>query len=288
MITKLIDRIFDLILILFGLVALWILWQVFFFSSFHIPSDSMEPELKEGDAVAVFKPIIGARLFNINATLRVEETPIYRVPGWRKIKRNDVLVFNFPYPIQKDKIRMHILQYYIKRCIGLPGDSVSIRDGYFQVAGYEQPLGNLKEQQLMSTQKPTNFTKGVYNSFPYDSVMHWNIQDFGPLYLPKKGDRLPMTREHFVLYRNLIEWEQGKPLSYQDSTVCLDGEPITNYCFQKNYYFMAGDKSVNSKDSRYWGLLPEDYIVGKATFIWKSTDPYNGKIRWDRIFKIIH
>ena len=132
MITKLIDRFFDLILILFGLVALWILWQVFFFSSFHIPSDSMEPELKEGDAVAVFKPIIGARLFNINATLRVEETPIYRVPGWRKIKRNDVLVFNFPYPIQKDKIRMHILQYYIKRCIGLPGDSVSIRDGYFQ------------------------------------------------------------------------------------------------------------------------------------------------------------
>ena len=183
---------------------------------------------------------------------------------------------------------MHILQYYIKRCIGLPGDSVSIRDGYFHVAGYEQPLGNLKEQQLMSTQKPTNFTKGVYNSFPYDSVMHWNIQDFGPLYLPKKGDCLPMTREHFVLYRNLIEWEQGKSLSYQDSTICLDGEPITNYCFQKNYYFMAGDKSVNSKDSRYWGLLPEDYIVGKATFIWKSIDPFSGEFRWERFFKPIH
>ena len=288
MLKNWLDRLLDLFGIIIGIICLWILFQVFFFSSFHIPSDSMEPELEEGDAVAVFKPILGARLFNLNAALRLEETAIYRLPGWRKVKRNDVLVFNFPHPNRWDKIEMHILQYYIKRCIGLPGDSISIQDGFFRVKGYEGTLGNQTGQQLMSTKKPTDFTKGVYNSFPYDSVLHWNIQDFGPLYLPKKGDRLPMTREHFVLYRKLIEWEQGGKLTYRDSTIYLNEKPITDYCFQKNYYFMVGDKSVNSKDSRYWGMFPEDYIVGKATFIWKSTDPHSGKFRWDRFFKIIH
>lgn len=67
----------------------------------------------------------------------------------------------------------------------------------------------------------------------------------------------------------------------------LNGEPIREYRFLKNYYFMAGDKGLNSQDSRYWGLLPEEYIVGKAAFVWKSVDPYTGKLRWDRFMKKI-
>ena len=101
-----------------------------------------------------------------------------------------------------------------------------------------------------------------------------NIRDFGPLYLPKTGDKVEMNRENYLLYRKLIAWEQKAEINYNDSTVFLNGEPIREYRFLKNYYFMAGDKGENSQDSRYWGLLPEEYIVGKAAFIWKSVDPY--------------
>lgn len=130
-----------------GLAILWVFAQVFLFASFHIPSDSMEPELVEGDFVAVWKPVLGARLFNLNATLRLEQVEIHRVSGFRNIERNDILVFNFPHPNNWDKIEMHILKYYVKRCIGLPGDTLSIKNGQFRIEGVNEPLGNIASQQ---------------------------------------------------------------------------------------------------------------------------------------------
>ena len=120
-----INILLNLFLALVVLIAFWLFSQVFLLASFRIPSDSMEPELVEGDFVAVWKPTLGARLFDLNATLRLEQTEIHRTPGFRKAKRGDVLVFNFPHPNGWDKIEMHILKYYIKRCIGLPGDTLS-------------------------------------------------------------------------------------------------------------------------------------------------------------------
>lgn len=108
-------------------VHLWLLAQVFLFSSFRIPSDSMSPALQKGDCVLVWKPIVGARLFNLHRSLQLEQTEIYRLPGFRKIRRNDVVVFNFPHPNDWSRMEMHIMKYYIKRCIGLPGDTVSIK-----------------------------------------------------------------------------------------------------------------------------------------------------------------
>lgn len=137
----------NLILTIFTFITLWFFCQVFLLTSFRIPSDSMEPELVEGDFVAVWKPTLGARLFNLNATLRLEQTAIHRVPGFRRVRRGDVLVFNFPHPNGWDKIEMHILKYYIKRCIGLPGDTLSIRDGRFRINGVSEPLGNLDSQE---------------------------------------------------------------------------------------------------------------------------------------------
>ena len=182
---------------------------------------------------------------------------------------------------------MHILKYYIKRCIGLPGDTLSIRNGVFRVSGADTPLGNLDSQRRIGQTLPGEFPDGIYNSFPFDSIANWNIRDFGPIYIPKTGDSLTMNRGNYILYRKLIEWEQKGKLEYKDSTVFLNAKPIKDYCFLKNYYFMAGDKGMNSQDSRYWGLLPEEYIVGKAAFVWKSVDPYTGKLRWDRFMKKI-
>lgn len=265
--------------------TLWFATQVLLFSSFKIPSDSMEPGLTTGDNILVFKPTLGPRIFNLFASMRNEQTEIYRLPGFKKVERNDVLVFNFPHPNNWDTIEMHILKYYIKRCVGLPGDTLSIRNGYYHAQGIEIPLGNLDSQKdIASTEK---FGEGIFRCFPFDSIMDWNIKDFGPLYIPAEGDSIALDCTNYKLYRKLIEWEQKGSLQYKDSTTLLDGKPIEGYRFRKNYYFMAGDNGMNSQDSRYWGLLPEEYIVGKAWIIWKSIDSYTDKFRWDRFLKII-
>ena len=225
------DLFLNLFLCAVALLLLWIFCQVFLLASFRIPSDSMEPGLVEGDDVWVWKPTLGARLFDVNATLRLEQTEIYRVPGLRKARRGDVLVFNFPHPNDWSRVEMHILKYYIKRCVALPGDTLSIRNGYFRVSGFDGTLGNPEAQRRISRTRPEDFPDGIYRCFPYDSIIDWNIQDFGPLFIPKAGATVTMDRTAFVLYRKLIEWEQGATLAYRDSTVYLkiivSGKTIT-------------------------------------------------------------
>ena len=208
MVKRWIDILLTLFLVLAGLVVLWVFVQVFLLASFRIPSDSMEPELTEGDFVAVWKPTLGARLFDLNATLRLEQTEIHRTPGFRKAKRGDVLVFNFPHPNGWDKVEMHILKYYIKRCIGLPGDTLSIRNGKFRINGMAEPLGNTDSQERIGRTLPGEFPDGVYKAFPFDLILNWNIRNFGPLYIPKAGDKVEMNRENYLLYRKLVAWEQ--------------------------------------------------------------------------------
>ena len=269
------------------LFLLWLLAQVFVFASFRIPSDSMSPGLREGDYVLVWKPVVGARLFNLNKSLNLEQTDIYRLPGFRKIRHNDVVVFNFPHPNDWSRIEMHIMKYYIKRCIGLPRDTVSIRKGMFKVEGVNMPLGNVASQKRIGLMRPEDFPEGVYRCFPYDSLLDWNIKEFGPLFVPGEGDVVKMDRTGSVLYRKLIEWEQGVKMQVKGDTVLLNDSVINSYQFRKNYYFVAGDRGENSQDSRYWGLLPEEYIVGVASRIWNSEDSYTGDICWNRVWKKI-
>lgn len=270
------------------LVIVFLFFQIFCFSSFGIPSDSMEPELISGDQIIVNKIVHGARLFNLFASIRGEQVKIHRVPGMEKFQRNEVLVFHFPHPHTWDKLEMHLLQYYIKRCVGIPGDTLQIVNGVYKIAGIHTSLGNQKAQELLACRESTTLESYIYNAFPLDSTLNWNIKEFGPLYIPKAGDKLIINRANYLLYKQLIEWEQQKTLTHIDSTVYIENRPIYDYQFQHNYYFMAGDKCENSQDSRYWGLLPEDFIVGKAWLIWKSVDDYTGNIRWDRILKFIH
>jgi signal peptidase I len=268
--------------------VVYVFFLVFLFASFKIPSVSMSPSLDTGDHVLVFKPILGPLLFNLFTTLRGEQVEIYRAPGIRKVKRNDIVVLNSPHPGLWDKIEMHIMKYYIKRCIGLPGDTVQVNNGFYSIRGVDELVGNREAQDGISKRDEDSFDDSVYYTFPEDSVIHWNIKNFGPLYIPKENDVISMNRTHYVLYRKLIEWEQKTVLSYQDSVIYLNEKPLKSYQFQKNYYFMAGDRVEDSQDSRYWGLLPEEYIVGKAWIIWKSVDPYTGKFKWDRFLKKIN
>lgn len=277
--------------------AAWILLrivvQIFLFASFSVPSDSMEPTLRPGDYVAVNKLLKGARIFNVEDAIAHEPFGIKRLPGMERFHRNEVLVFNFPYPERWDSIGFDVMLYYVKRCVAVPGDTVEIRNARYRVRGTGEDVGHTDTQRFLSQMLATEYgveemkRRGCWHAYPYDSRMGWTIKDFGPLYVPARGDSVRMDSLHFMLYRNLIEWEQHGKLTCREGHFYLDGTEVKGYRFKENYYFMGGDNCFNSQDSRYWGLLPECYIVGKATRIWKSVDRRTGDIYWNRIWKRI-
>ena len=284
---KYVDIFFSILLGIFVLLIVCLSFQVGAFTSFRIPTDSMQPTLQPGDNILVNKSIMGARIFNIWDAAEDKEVEIHRLPGIGIVKRNDVLVFHYPYPHKNDSLSMHLLKYYVKRCIALPGDTMGIRQGYYYIKGVDEPIGNIQAQNRIARLDKEDARSIVMDAYPWDKYMNWTIQDFGPLHVPARGQTVAMDSTAVKLYRNLVEWEQKKPLTRKENQVYLGDSLIQEYCFQENCYFVGGDYMENSKDSRYWGLLPEPYIVGVATSIWKSVDKSTGKIRWDRVMKRI-
>ena len=269
---------------------LWMLLQVTSLTSFRIPTESMQPTLIPGDYILVEKWTMGGRIFDLPDAAEGKEVEIRRLPGFGKVERNDVLVFNFPHHHRWDSIGMDLMVYYVKRCIGLPGDTVSIRNGYYRVAGVADTLGHVPAQRSLERLLATDRLKDAgiaYRSFPEDSVRDWTIGDFGPLFIPSEGSRVLLTEGEVPLYRRAIEWEQKKRLEVKDGQLLLGDSAVHEYVFRKNYYFVGGDNVLYSQDSRYWGLLPEEYIVGRAIRIWKSVDKDTDEFRWERLMKRI-
>jgi signal peptidase I len=271
----------------------------------------MEPAVLAGDRIVVTKQIPGPRVYQNIRQIRVDgKVMTKRFRGIRKVRRNDVLVFNFPYSSGsvRGKIDMDLSVFYLKRCVALPGDTFSIESGIYRARSSRESgnhastrtnrmqdmstspdsLGCLFRQRELSLMSRDDFSDGVWYCFPKDAGHYsWNIRDFGPLYVPSSGATLAIDTVNAVLYKNLIEYETNKRLSVRDGAVFLGDDAIEAYAFKLNYYFMAGDNVFDSKDSRYWGLLPEDCIIGKAVLVWRSTDRVTGKIRWNRLFKKI-
>ena len=258
-------------------------------SIIKIPSGSMEPAVMAGDRIIVTKLVPGPRVFKDIRQIRVDgKVRTKRFKGVRKVKRNDVLVFNFPYAVGRDRIDMDLNVLYLKRCVALPGDTFSIENGIYRVNNSPDSLGCTFRQRELSQKSQEDFPPGVWRCFPKNTVHYrWNIKDFGPFCIPSSGARITIDTFNSVLYKNLIEYETDKTLSVRDGLVYLDDEWTDTYTFQMNYYFMVGDNVFDSQDSRYWGLLPEDCIIGKAILVWRSNDMYTGKIRWNRFFKKI-
>ncbi|WP_373719504.1 signal peptidase I [Bacteroides heparinolyticus] len=284
---KRLDRIVNVLFYLCLLAVILVVLQVFVVASFKIPSDSMQPSLWPGDCILVDKCSGGARLFNIFDAVDGKEVEIHRVPGWRKFRRNDVLVFNFPYRPQRwDSIVFDVMRYYVKRCVAVPGDTLEIRGGCYKISGHDEAVGYLPAQREIA-QLPDSGATGVeMNTFPWNKKMGWTVKEFGPLPVPAKGQVVKMDSLSWLLYRQLVGWEQKSRLRIDEvGNVSLNDSVIHEYRFCENYYFVAGDKVENSQDSRYWGLLPEPFIVGRAWMVWKSVDVDRGKVRWHRIFK---
>ena len=273
------DRLLTLAFSICVLAVVWVLVQVISFTSFRVPSPSMYPTLTPGDCILVNKWLMGARIFDIWEAVENKDVPIYRLPGIRKVKRNDVLVFHYPYPHKNDSLSMDMLLYYVKRCIALPGDTVEIRKGCYWINGTRKD----KRWARMDTRQELLWR----DDRQWNVALGWTVQQLGPLPVPARGQEVVMDTLTAKIYGRLIEWEQKKPLTVRDGHVCLGDSLIRSYRFCENYYFMGGDNLDNSKDSRYWGLVPEPYIVGVATRVWKSVSLQDGEVRWNRIMKKI-
>lgn len=327
-------------------------------------------------------------IFNCKSYLETPSWDYRRLAGLDTIKALDIVVFNFP---AGDTVAMKmqmpdyytLCEYYgrdnvwkntevfgeidvrpvdrrenyVKRCVGLPGDSLQIIDGQIYINGLIQKNpANLQKNYLVMTdgrklseeqfkrlgvsvddrnlinswrngdiilqnlQYPVN-ENNSYNPVYYlpltvqslnmignfpnvleviedpdlfahqvypKAYTHWTRDDYGPIYIPRKGATVQVNLENYPLYERLIRTYEGNDLQVKDSTIYINGQVATEYTFKMNYYWMMGDNRHNSEDSRFWGYVPEDHIVGKPLFVWLSLDKdksgFNA-IRWNRFFK---
>lgn len=251
---------------------LFVIWHLFLFASFNIPSESMLPTLQPGDKVLVDKVTTGARLFDIFEAASGKDVKIRRMPRFRKFKRGDILVFNFPFREGWRKIDMDYRVYYAKRCVGAPGDTLEIKDFDYYINGIPSEGGG-DRRLARAVYAPDSVSRDSlpgFRAFRKDSVTHWTIRDLGPLYIPRKGEEISLTPANYLPYRKVVEWETKNKLKDNDGVLTLGGKPVSSYRFKENYYFMAGDNSGDSQDSRYWGFVPEPFIVGRALLVWWS------------------
>ncbi len=142
---------------------------------------------------------------------------------------------------------------------------------------------------IVSVEPYVMFTKGRYDRdiFPHDERYPWNLEYFGPLTVPAKGMTVEINDLTLPLYRRIIEAYEANDLEVKGDQIYINGEVASSYTFQMDYYFMMGDNRHNSADSRFWGFVPEDHVIGKPRLIWLSVDKEYGKIRWNRMFRIV-
>jgi len=362
--------------VLFAVVAATLI-RWLFMEPFMIPTPSMENSLMVGDFLFVSKLHYGTRTpltplqvplthqkiwgTNIPSYSTAIQLPAFRLPGFTHVKNGDVVVFNYPPPkAGEPDYPVDLRTNFIKRCIGIPGDKIEVREQQVLVNGKPMPVpagaetnyfvrttevlderffrkynivNDFKspegpfinwqplEQYNDSTKTsalvgysvnttadiiakfrefdwvkgielmkdhPGELMPGIYGGSAYP----WNRDNYGPLVVPKKGMTIPINKQTIALYGMIIDrYDGNENVELTPETVKIAGQPIKTYTFKQDYYFMMGDNRHNSEDSRFWGFVPEDHIVGKAVLVWMSIDAnpesFWQKIRWNRIFKII-
>ncbi len=352
--------------IVFAIVAATIV-HTYIMQPYTIPTSSLEKSLLIGDFLFVSKFHYGARvpmttvaapmvhdtlpLIKVKSYLNKPQLPYMRIPGFQKIKRNDIVVFSWPvdtveYFFQKTnrKIRKPVdkKSNYVKRCVAVPGDSLKIIDGdiyingklsvmpdrakpqyfydvntggntinvntlqnkYHVREGGRLPDGNyvlnlseddarlLSKNPVVKTMNKRLAPKGEGEDvFPNDPKLSWNKDNFGPIYIPEKGKTVQLDKNSIAFYKQIIREYEKNEIELVGDQVMINGAPASSYTFKQDYYWMMGDNRHNSEDSRYWGYVPFDHVVGKPVFIWFSWNSQGkglGKVRWERLFTTVH
>ncbi len=276
--------------LLFAAIAAFLI-ITFIIQNTRIPTGSMEGTILVGDFVLVNKFIYGSSSPKYIPFTEVE-IPYFRLPALREPKRGDIVVFE--YPGDRDQLQASDLGVnYVKRCIGLPGDTVMIVDKVVFVNYKQFPI-----PPFIKYLSPYPKPKGMIEERIFPKGMPWNEDNYGPLVIPYGGYTIPITLDNIDGWRTIIDREYGRrAVSIRGNQVTIDGKPVTSYTFQKDYFFMMGDNRDDSMDSRYWGLVAGDMIVGEAfitLFSWDRDIPFSdffrliGSIRPDRILKLLH
>ena len=404
--------------LLFAIIAATLVHS-YFIQPYIIPTGSLEKTLLIGDFLFVSKFHYGARtptsavsfpmvhdtipIIKKRSYLKKPQLPYFRLPGFQDVKRNDIVVFSWPADtVRKFFVREKGVQKpidkksnYVKRCVGTPGDSLEIINGFVHIngeksilpdraktqythygynskgvssrkllnAGYKdftrkyrienitqerynalQPyiLGRLSDdinkfivitpsagippkvlgelrlsakelldakkdltltiaeaKEILNTgivdsvvQKVTRTKRANTNFFPNAIPYNWNEDNFGPILIPKAGMTVEINERTLPLYKKIIREYEKNELTKEGASIFINGKETTSYTFQQDYYWMMGDNRHRSEDSRYWGYVPENHVVGKPVLVWFSIEGINDgiknwRIRWDRIMTTV-
>ncbi len=276
-----------LLKILILLLILALVLKIFVVDAFKIPTGSMKNTLLEGDFLLVNKiaysfatphqiPFINKRL---------SRTELFSTG---KPAFNDVIAFEIPAdyydPAAKD------YSVLIKRITGLPGDTIEIKDQILYINNIIYRNPSFIKLDLNET-PIENINKDL---FPYNNK--WSLENYGPIVIPKKGMIVELNPKNILQWQNAINTDHGKKVvSVEGTVININNQPVREYTFQKDYYFVLGDNRKNSIDSRYYGYIPEDWIIGKAFMIYWSQLPvqssgisdYFSSIRYSRLMQSV-
>jgi len=201
----------SILLLTFIAVVVAIVLRVFFFATFKIPTFSMEPTIEAGDQILVSKMIPGPRIFTDWRFLHNGNWQMKRWKGIRMLRRGDVVVFNFPRSNNDwSKIEMDFNVHYVKRIMGMSGDTLRIVNGFYTIDDVSDTLGVYNNQLQLSSYPDSLLDKRVLNTFPYDKRYGWTVKFFGPIYIPRAGDCLAIDLNNILFYEEQIEYETGK------------------------------------------------------------------------------
>ena len=360
--------------VLFAIIAATLV-HTYLIQPFTIPTSSLEKTLLVGDFLFVSKFHYGARtpltavafpmvhdtipVLNVKSYLEKPQIPYFRIPGFQKIERTDIVVFNWPVDTMLNMYHTDRHYYkpidkktnYVKRAVGIPGDSLEIINGKIHInsrplqlperaklqysyqgttKGQQFHPYNLYERYDVTDYVPyhaesrtfrINLTEEAFERFknhpnvetisrvvdsssvadtqlfPQKGDHSWNNDNMGPVFIPKAGVTTPLNGQNIEMYKRIIEVYEGSEMNITNEVtvngtqVLINGQPVDTYTFKQDYYWMMGDNRHNSLDSRYFGFVPENHIVGKPVFIWMSWDAngdgFINKVRWDRLFTTV-
>ena len=244
-------------------VLLYYVARIFVVDSFIVRGNSMVPAFEDGEKVYVNKLIFGARLYT-DFDFESSKLQSVRMPGFRDIRVGDVVVLNHPFGRTGDTINFKINYVYLKRCFGCPGDTLWIKNGMYANSNFVGGIGELHYQKKLGMMSDSLLQEqGVaMSAFLINKELGWNIKNLGPLYIPGKGDSIAINTHNVNTYRKLIQYECGTMPKIMEDKVYLGDSLLQSYTFLSNWYFFGGDNVLNSQDSRYLGLIPEEYIIG--------------------------